>query len=113
MLRMDGFKTHRPSTPEEAVALYHSLENPMYIAGGTDLLPNLKHRIFEPKNLVAIGRAVPKGWEREGERWAIGAGTRLSRLTRMSEVPPLAQAAGLVGLARAPGAQKLRAVLGR
>ena len=93
---MDGFQTHCPSTPEEAVALYHSLEKPMYIAGGTDLLPNLKHRIVEPKNLVAIGRAVPKGWTREGDRWAIGAGTRLSQLARMTEIPPLAQAAGLV-----------------
>jgi 4-hydroxybenzoyl-CoA reductase subunit beta len=93
---MDGFITHRPQTPEEAVELYHSLENPMYIAGGTDLLPNLKHRIFEPKNLVAIGRAVPKGWELEGKHWAIGAGTRLSQLAKMTEIPPLAQAAGLV-----------------
>ncbi len=96
MLRMDGFTTHRPQTPEEAVELYHSLENPMYIAGGTDLLPNLKHRIFEPRNLVAIGKAVPRGWELEGECWAIGAGTRLSQLAKMTEIPPLAQAAGLV-----------------
>lgn len=96
MLRMDGFKTHRPKTAEEAVALYHSLENPMYIAGGTDVLPNLKHRIFEPKNLVSIGRAVPKGWAMEADQWVIGAGTRLKTLMGMTEIPPLAQAAGLV-----------------
>ena len=96
MLRMDGFTTHRPSTPEEAVALYHTLENPMYIAGGTDLLPNLKHRIFEPRNLVAIGKAVARGWEQEKDQWIIGAGTRLSQLSQRGEIPPLAQAAGLV-----------------
>ena len=54
MLRMDGFDFHAASSAEEAVRLYASLDEPMYIAGGTDLLPNLKHRIIRPQNLIGL-----------------------------------------------------------
>jgi 4-hydroxybenzoyl-CoA reductase subunit beta len=96
MLRMDGFAYHQACDPAEAVALYQSLPGPMYIAGGTDLLPNVKHRILRPQSLIGIGRALPTGWSREGETIEIGAGTRLSTLARMVELPALAEAAGLV-----------------
>jgi len=96
MLRMDGFTYHHASDPESAVALYRELKSPMYIAGGTDLLPNLKHRIIRPENLIGIARALPRGWSDVGQVLEIGAGTRLSQLATMSEVPPLAEAAGLV-----------------
>lgn len=96
MLRMDGFKYHHASSPEEAVELYASLETAMYIAGGTDLLPNLKHRIVRPAHLIGIGRALPSGWTTKAGVIEIGAGTRLTALSKMTEVPPLAHAAGLV-----------------
>ena len=96
MLRMDGFSYHHASDPERAVALYRELASPMYIAGGTDLLPNLKHRILRPENLIGIGQALPRGWETVDGVIHLGAGTRLSQVATMTEVPPLAQAAGLV-----------------
>jgi len=96
MLRMDGFAYHHARDPEAAVALYRDLESPMYIAGGTDLLPNLKHRIIRPENLIGIASALPSGWEEADGVIKIGAGTRLSKLAQMSEIPPLAEAAGLV-----------------
>ncbi len=96
MLRMDGFTYHHAKDPESAVALYRELQSPMYVAGGTDLLPNLKHRIIRPENLIGIARALPAGWSEVNGQIRIGAGTRLSELARMKEVPPLAEAAGLV-----------------
>ena len=68
----------------------------MYIAGGTDLLPNLKHRIFRPRHLIALGAALPRGWEQTEEGLKIGAGTRLSQLSSLREIPMLAEAASLV-----------------
>ena len=96
MLRMDGFEFHHAESPEAAVRLYAELDSPMYIAGGTDLLPNLKHRIIRPRNLIGIGRALDQGWTKEDGTWVIGAGTRLTELSRMTQLPALAEAAGLV-----------------
>ena len=59
MLRMDGFDYLHATSPEQAVALWQANENSMYVAGGTDLLPNLKHRIFQPRHVIGIGGALP------------------------------------------------------
>jgi 4-hydroxybenzoyl-CoA reductase subunit beta len=96
MLRMDGFEVHAARTAEEAVALYGSHEGAHYVAGGTDLVPNLKHRIVPARHLVSLSTALPRGWRKEDGSWIIGAGTRLSELARMTELKPLAEAAGLV-----------------
>ena len=98
MLRMDGFAYHHAQSPEEAVALWQAHENAAYIAGGTDLLPNLKHRIVSPQHLVGIASALPTGWEVDNGQFVIGAGTTLSALSRLAEIPPLATAAGLRGV---------------
>jgi 4-hydroxybenzoyl-CoA reductase subunit beta len=96
MLRMDGFEVHAARTPEEAVALYAAHEGAHYIAGGTDLVPNLKHRIVPARHLISLSAALPRGWRSENGAWIIGAATTLSALARMSELGPLAEAAGLV-----------------
>ena len=76
----------------------------MPIAGGTDLIPNMKHRLFTPRELVALGgieamRGVERG---EGGELRIGAGETLAALGRsalvMGELPALAAAArGVAG----------------
>ncbi len=76
----------------------------MPIAGGTDLIPNMKHRLFTPGELVALGgieamRGVERG---EGGELRIGAGETLAALGRsallMGELPALAAAArGVAG----------------
>ena len=103
MLRMDGFSYHHAASPEAAVALYAAHPGSAYIAGGTDLLPNLKHRIFKHQNVIGLSAALPRGWRvvddeasPSGRRVEIGAGTTLSRLATLAELPPLAAAAGLV-----------------
>ena len=96
MLRMDGFDVVQARDPAHAVALWHDAPEAMYIAGGTDVLPNLKHRIVRPRLLVGIARAVPRGWETVDGELVIGAGTTLSQLAGCSDLPALAEAAGLV-----------------
>lgn len=96
MLRMDGFDYLPARSPEHAVALFQAHPNSSYVAGGTDLLPNLKHRIVKPRHLIGIGAILPSGWEVDGDRLVVGAGTRLSTLARLAEIPPLARAASLV-----------------
>ena len=96
MLRMDGFTFHPAATPEEAVRLWHAGDDTAYIAGGTDLLPNLKHRIARHKRLVGLHGALPTGWTLEDGEVIIGAGTTLSQLATCSELPAVAKAASLV-----------------
>jgi 4-hydroxybenzoyl-CoA reductase subunit beta len=97
MLRMEAFDYRPARTYAEALELWTRSESPMYVAGGTDLLPNLKHRIVHPRTV--IGLEIP-GTIEDGDTIVIGAGTRLmavatSPLVR-SVLPPLARAAGLV-----------------
>lgn len=102
MLRMPRFGVATPTTIEEAVA---ALAQPgaRVVAGGTDLLPNLKHRLDQPSLLVSlagidslrrIGRDDVSGVVR------IGAGVTLTDLSRDPTIaelyPSLARAAGLV-----------------
>jgi len=56
MLRTPPFEVHLPHTVEEAVTLRSSLPNSQYIAGGTDLLVNLKHHLHEPAHLVSLAK---------------------------------------------------------
>jgi 4-hydroxybenzoyl-CoA reductase subunit beta len=113
MLRLHEYRYHRPRGLAEALELLHGREDSLPIAGGTDLMPNMKHRLFTPRHLVALkgipelhgfqwldgeGRSVT---ESEGAReLAIGAGETLTAVSRHPLVnrffPSLAAAAGKV-----------------
>ena len=102
MLRLPAYRYHRPSTVDEAIALKgeHGADG-MYIAGGTDLVPNMKHRLFEPAHLVSLrGISEMRGVdEREGQL-RIGALESLSSVASDPSVqasfPALADAAAHV-----------------
>ena len=73
----------------------------MYIAGGTDLIPNMKHRLFEPNHLVAL-KGIPElgGIRVDDRHLRIGAAETLSHVATNPEVasrfPALAEAAAHV-----------------
>lgn len=99
MLRMDGFTYRNAGSYEEALALYQANPGAMYVAGGTDLLPNTKQGLFRPRVLIGLGGIA--GYIRETElEITIGAATKLQDLADDSVVrtllSPLAQAAGVV-----------------
>ena len=99
MLRMEPFAYRPARTYEEALAIWSSAEAPMYVAGGTDLLPNLKHGIVHPRTLVSLAE-IPGGITEDGDTLVIGAATKLHAIATNATVrallPPLARAAGLV-----------------
>lgn len=102
MLRMPEFEVHQPTSAAEAVRLRSELPDAMFVAGGTDLLPNLKHHLHHPRHLVGLGRvaelrgigALPDGTLR------IGATTTLHEVATDERIvagaPGLARAASLV-----------------
>jgi 4-hydroxybenzoyl-CoA reductase subunit beta len=110
MLRMPEFRVHRARSASEAVGLWHELGgaegrgkdavwSAMYLAGGTDLLPNIKHRLFTPKHLISLELPRPVIVD-EGDQVRIDAGVKLQALADhpliQAALPPLASAAGKV-----------------
>lgn len=100
MLRLPAFDAVAPASLDEAVALL-SRPGARVIAGGTDILPNLKHRLDQPALLVSLGRIEAlRRIEEDGDVLRIGAGATLSAVAEHELVrrhaPSLSQAAGLV-----------------
>lgn len=103
MMRLPRFRYHAPRKLAEAAALLADLgPEAMPLAGGTDLLPNMKRRQQTPAHLVGL-RAVEALGARSGDPargLTLGAMTRLAALERDGQVlagwPALARAAGLV-----------------
>lgn len=107
VLPLPIFEHHRPKTLHAALDLLAQLgERAVIIAGGTDLLPNMKQGLVEPEHVVSIAwidelRGISLVTEQGEDRLVIGAGTRLadveaSVLVRRA-APALAEAAGQVG----------------
>jgi 4-hydroxybenzoyl-CoA reductase subunit beta len=82
MLRLHSYEYHRPASLDEAIELLsrHS-GDAMPIAGGTDLVPNMKHRLFTPGHLVAL-RGLPelKGITEENGSIRLGAAESLANV---------------------------------
>jgi 4-hydroxybenzoyl-CoA reductase subunit beta len=102
MLRLPIFGTQSPTDIEGLVAAM-ATPGAHLIAGGTDLLPNLKHGLHEPKLLVSIDRVDELRhitWDEDAGVLRIGAGVTLSQIAADTEIgerfPSLATAAGLV-----------------
>lgn len=83
MLRLPEFQYHRPRSLEGAARLLDELgESAMLVAGGTDVIPNMKHRLHEPRHLVSLrGVEELKGVDVDGSRLRIGATETLAALS--------------------------------
>ena len=82
MLRLPPFRYHRPDTVQDAVSLLAEYaETAIPVSGGTDLIPNMKHRLFTPAHLVALkGIGELKGIREEDRELVIGAAETLTDL---------------------------------
>lgn len=107
MLPLPRFELHRPTTVAHAAQLLAALgPEARVIAGGTDLLPNMKQGLLEPPHLVSLAdieelRGFRLVRDAEGDALVVGAGTRLGQLAESVLVqrvaPALAEAAAAVG----------------
>ena len=99
MLRLPRLRYLRPATAGEAAASLSELgSRAMFVAGGTDLFPNLKRRQFEPDTLVQVPPL--KGVRRVDGHFEIGATVTLAEAAAdpglRAALPGFAEAAGLV-----------------
>jgi 4-hydroxybenzoyl-CoA reductase subunit beta len=102
VLTLPPFEYHAPGTVTEAVALLAAHRgNVKVIAGGTDLVPNMKHRLFTPGHVVGL-RGI-RGLDlikEEAGFIALGAMTTIAELARhplvLRRLPSLASAAAQI-----------------
>src|ERR1700694_1792654 len=102
MLRLPRLRYLRPRSVHEAAELAASNPGSMFIAGGTDLVPNLKRREFDVSTLISLN-ALPNGAAVDGDATRgldIRAGATLDELATHPALDgayrALAQASGLV-----------------
>ena len=88
MLRLHPYTYHRPATVDAAIGLLvEHAGDAMPIAGGTDLVPNMKHKLFTPGHLVSLrGIAELQGVREDDAGFTIGAATSLDALARDTTV---------------------------
>src|SRR5438132_1836736 len=82
MLRLPRLQYLRPRSIAEAAELAAQNPGAMFIAGGTDLVPNLKRRQFDVSTLISLN-GLPDGRRVEGDvnhGVTIGAGATLDAL---------------------------------
>ena len=98
MLRLHSYEYHRPTSLDEAIGLLSSHSGDvMPIAGGTDLVPNMKHQLYTPGHLVGL-RSVSelKGISEDDGTIRLGAAESLADVASNSLVvetlPSLASA---------------------
>jgi 4-hydroxybenzoyl-CoA reductase subunit beta len=89
MLRLHPYEYHRPERLTGALALLEEHgEDSMPIAGGTDLVPNMKHGLFTPGHLVSLNRVEELGGiraQRDGSL-RLGATETLDAVSRDSRI---------------------------
>lgn len=102
MLRLHPYTYHRPETLDQAVSLLaEHAGDVMPVAGGTDLMPNMKHGLFTPGHLVALkGLTSLRGIREEEGELVVGAAETLTAVAAHPSVrlhfPALAEAAAHV-----------------
>jgi 4-hydroxybenzoyl-CoA reductase subunit beta len=101
-MSLPEFQLHRPKTLSEAIShLAQAHGKAQVIAGGTDLIPSLRQRLFAPSELVDLrGIAELRGIRHSAEGLEIGALTPLAEIERSEiirrDFPVLAEAAHAV-----------------
>jgi len=104
MLRLPPFRYVEPRSVTDALRLRADAgPDGAYVAGGTDLYPNMKRRQQTPRTVIGIGRLRELGvihGSPHDDGLTIGAGLTLSALVRHESVrrfyPSVARAASLV-----------------
>ena len=82
MMRLPVFKYMAPKTAHEAAVILadHAPGEAMVMAGGTDLLPNMKRRQQTPKVVVSLAHVEELRHATNGSGMVLGAGLTLTEL---------------------------------
>jgi aerobic carbon-monoxide dehydrogenase medium subunit len=93
---------HRPSSVDEAVALFAKGTDAKYLAGGHTLIPVMKQRLASPSDVIDLGKIKELvGFEASGDTLTIKAATPhydvATSAAAQKAIPALAYLASLIG----------------
>lgn len=81
MMRLPRFRYRSPRSVADAAAwLSENPENTMLLAGGTDLLPNMKRRQQTPETVIGLRGVSELSSIQDGRELTLGAGLTLTQL---------------------------------
>jgi len=87
MMRLPSYRYRAPKTVQDAAAwLAESPKDTMLLAGGTDLIPNMKRRQQVPATVVGLRGVAELSQITVGDGLTIGAGVTLTSLVHDSRV---------------------------
>jgi 4-hydroxybenzoyl-CoA reductase subunit beta len=110
---LPDFRYHRPATLEEAVKLKGAVAAARFVAGGTDLLVNLRRGLGEPTDLIDVTAISDlSSIRRDGDSLWLGAAVTLADLARNPEVLAVYPALAESALAVAGASHRAAATLG-
>tara|TARA_B100000315_G_scaffold210618_1_gene206996 strand:- start:446 stop:1420 length:975 start_codon:yes stop_codon:yes gene_type:complete len=79
---MPNFQLHRPESAAEAVKLHSENTAALYVAGGTDMIVNVRRGIEQPENLIDLSAVTElKAITEDKEGLHIGAGVTLKEVS--------------------------------
>ncbi len=89
MMTLPPVEVLRPSSVDEAVALLRANPGARVLAGGTDIVPNLKYGMYETQHLVALrGLSKELRYVRHDGDLHLGALCTIDQLARDPRMPP-------------------------
>lgn len=110
---MPKFRYHRPATLEEAVRLKAASTVARFIAGGTDILVNLRRGLGEPSDLIDLTAVADlDSIRRDNDSLWLGASVTLADLACHPDVTREYRALGQAALAVAGPTHRAAATLG-
>lgn len=95
---MPDFKLHRPRNKDDAARIKSESSESLFVAGGTDMIVNVRRGIEQPKNLIDLSdiTEVKEIIQNESEL-VIGSGVTLDKLANSEKIktyyPAIADAA--------------------
>ncbi len=102
MMTLPQLQVHRPASVREAVELLGSKPNARVLAGGTDIVPNLKYGMYETEHLIALrGLSSELRYVRpDAGSLRLGALCTIDQLSKdpavIQSLPALAEACGQI-----------------
>lgn len=101
MMTLPAVEVLRPATVQEAVAALRAHPGSRLLAGGTDIVPNLKYGMYDTQHLVALrGLSKELRYVRDGGDLRLGALCSIDELAQSAlikeRVPALADACGQI-----------------
>ena len=95
---MPNFKLHRPKSKDEAAQIKNERSDSLFVAGGTDMIVNVRRGIEQPHHLIDLSDiAEVKEISQDKSELVIGSGVTLNSLANSekikSDYPAIADAA--------------------